>query len=752
MIVGFGSIGQGVLPLILRHIDLDPEQITIVTAEERGRDEARRATASRFIDRAADARELPPACSSRCSAQGDFLLNLSVDVSSVALIELCPASTARSTSTPASSPGPAATPTPRCRPSQRSNYALRESALALRAGIAGGPTAVLTHGANPGLVSHFVKQALLNIAARHRRRRRAAPHDRADWARARPRPRRQGHPHRRARHPGRQPRRSASGEFVNTWSIDGFVGEGCQPAELGWGTHEKHLPADGAPPRFRLRRRDLPDAARRRARACAPGRRSKARSTASSITHGEVDLDRRLLHRARTATACATGRPCHYAYHPCDDAVLSLHELAGKNWQHAAERQRLMMDEIVRGIDELGVLLMGHAQGRLLVRLAALASRRRARSCRYNNATSPAGHRGGAGRHGLGDREPAPRHGRARRDRPSTRMLRDLRGPYLGDGGRRLLATGRRCTTAGVLFPEDVDPRRPLAVQELPRAVASPSKKDDPPMTTKIARFLADQRAATPCLVVDLDVVAANYRKLRQAMPDAAIYYAVKANPAREILDAAGRPRLLVRYRQPERDRHGAGGRRRRRAYLLRQHHQEAVRHRRRVCPRRAPLCLRQPRRAREDRRSSARQPRLLPHPHLRRRRRMAAVAEVRLRAGDGSGAAARRGPARRGAVGRFLPCRLAAARPAPVGRGGRRGGAAVPRAGGGRRRARHAEHRRRFSDALPQATSPTLCALWRLRSGGPSPATSATGSRTLSSSPDGRWSATPASSRQRWC
>ena len=32
------------------------------------------------------------------------------------------------------------------------------------------------------------------------------------------------------------------GEFVNTWSIDGFVGEGNQPAELGWGTHEKSLP------------------------------------------------------------------------------------------------------------------------------------------------------------------------------------------------------------------------------------------------------------------------------------------------------------------------------------------------------------------------------------------------------------------------------------------------------------------------------------------------------------------------------
>ena len=43
----------------------------------------------------------------------------------------------------------------------------------------------------------------------------------------------------------------------------------------------------------------------------------------------------------------------HYAYHPCDDAVLSLHELAGKNCQLQG-RQRLMMREIARGMDELG--------------------------------------------------------------------------------------------------------------------------------------------------------------------------------------------------------------------------------------------------------------------------------------------------------------------------------------------------------------------------------------------------------------
>src|SRR5690606_17976960 len=52
----------------------------------------------------------------------------------------------------------------------------------------------------------------------------------------------------------------------------------------------------------------------------------------------------------------------HYAYHPCDDAVLSLHELAGKNWQPQTS-QRIMFNDINTGMDELGVLLMGNHKG-----------------------------------------------------------------------------------------------------------------------------------------------------------------------------------------------------------------------------------------------------------------------------------------------------------------------------------------------------------------------------------------------------
>src|SRR6185436_16023839 len=55
-------------------------------------------------------------------------------------------------------------------------------------------------------------------------------------------------------------------------------------------------------------------------------------------------------------------------------------------------------------------------------------------------------------------------------------------------------------------------------------------------MSRKIARYLAEHTVETPCLVVDLDIIAQNYKRLNKALPDARIYYAVKANPAAPVL------------------------------------------------------------------------------------------------------------------------------------------------------------------------------------------------------------------------
>src|SRR5260370_5149052 len=104
--------------------------------------------------------------------------------------------------------------------------------------------------------------------------------------------------------------------------------------------------------------------------------------------------------------------PCHYAYHPCDDAVLSLHEFAGKNFQ-LQQRKRLIMEEIAEGIDELGVLLMGQANGVYWYgsRLAIAEARRGAPD---HNSTSVQVTRAGVG--GGVSSHPRPRAGVCRHE------------------------------------------------------------------------------------------------------------------------------------------------------------------------------------------------------------------------------------------------------------------------------------------------------------------------------------------------
>src|SRR3546814_5671493 len=53
---------------------------------------------------------------------------------------------------------------------------------------------------------------------------------------------------------------------------------------------------------------------------------------------------------------------CHYAYHPADVAVLSLHEMFGRGGQAPTLHKILDEHEIVDGADELGVLIFGHAK------------------------------------------------------------------------------------------------------------------------------------------------------------------------------------------------------------------------------------------------------------------------------------------------------------------------------------------------------------------------------------------------------
>jgi homospermidine synthase len=379
VMVGCGSIGQGVLPLLLRHIDLAPSQITILNSDERGRAVAEAMGVTYRVSPLT--RDNFRGVLSPLLSAGDFLLNLSVDVSSVALIELCRELGVLYLDT-CVEPWLGGYTDTTLSASQRSNYGLRESALALRDGSDAGPTALITHGANPGLVSHFVKQALLNLA-QDSGLVTTVPTTKAEWAAlAQTLSVKVIHIAERDTQVADIPKQRD--EFVNTWSVDGFVGEGCQPAELGWGTHEPTWPADA-------RRHDFGSGAAIYLER--PGASTRVRTWTPLegpfhgflITHNE-SISIADYYTVKNGQEVAYRPTVHYAYHPADDAVLSVHELAGKNWEMQS-RSRLMMDEIISGTDELGVLLMGHAKGAYWYGSRLTIDEARS-LVPYNNATS----------------------------------------------------------------------------------------------------------------------------------------------------------------------------------------------------------------------------------------------------------------------------------------------------------------------------------------------------------------------------
>jgi homospermidine synthase len=377
--VGFGSIGQGLLPLVLRHIGIAAERITIVSAEDKGSAEAAQYGIKFITERLT--RENFRRVLNPLIGRGDFLINVSVEVSSIALIKLCWEKGAMYLDT-CIEPWPGGYTDPTVPAAKRTNYALREEALALRATSERAPTAVLTHGANPGLVSHLVKQALLNIAA-DTAVDAGAPATRLEWAQL---ARKLGvkviHVAERDTQIASKPKQP--GEFVNTWSVDGFVSEGCQPAEMGWGTHERNFPRDG-------KRHDAGSGAA--IYLMQPGAATRVRTWTPKaghfygfcITHSEA-ISIADYFTVREGATVAYRPTVHYAYHPSDSAVMSVHELAGRNYLQQ-ERQRILMDEISGGIDELGVLLAGHKKNAYWYG-SQLSIGEARQLAPYNNATS----------------------------------------------------------------------------------------------------------------------------------------------------------------------------------------------------------------------------------------------------------------------------------------------------------------------------------------------------------------------------
>jgi homospermidine synthase len=243
VMIGFGSIGRGTVPLIERHIAFDRTKFAIIAPDNENQHLAA-GRSLRFVHTAVTQENYRDLLGPLLAAEPGrgMIVNLSVDTSSVDLMAFAKDIDAFYLDTVVE-PWPGLYTDQSLSPSARSNYALREGILELRRRRPGGVTGISCCGANPGMVSWLVKQALLDIA-RDLRIAHDEPQTRETWGRLMQRVGIKGiHIAERDTQRGRQPK--ARGKFVNTWSVEGFIAEGLQPSELGWGTHERTLPPGG---------------------------------------------------------------------------------------------------------------------------------------------------------------------------------------------------------------------------------------------------------------------------------------------------------------------------------------------------------------------------------------------------------------------------------------------------------------------------------------------------------------------------
>jgi len=382
VIVGWGTIAMASLPLILKHVGISPQQITVVTADNQDKDIAIK-NGLRHIARpltTSNTREIMDPL----LKTGDLLLNLSVDVSSVDLARFALKKGVTYMDTCIE---PAANGYTQGSLVDRTNYMLREHAMTLKQEFTkGSPTALFAHGVNPGLISSILKQALVNIAQDTNLPNFTEPTSKKEWGELM---QKLGVKvvHIAERDTQVTKEHKKKGEFVNTWSSEGFISEGIfQSAELGWGTHEKELPEDGL---------QHTTGSRAAIYLKRPGATTPVRTwTPSQNTfHGFLVTHNESISIAEYFTLYsqdkAIFRPTvHYAYHPSDIAVLSVRELLGNDSiKPDPHLIRVAKDDIIDGQDELGVLVMGHSKGAYWYG-SVLDVHTARKLAPYNNATS----------------------------------------------------------------------------------------------------------------------------------------------------------------------------------------------------------------------------------------------------------------------------------------------------------------------------------------------------------------------------
>ncbi len=365
LVLGCGSVAQSTLPLLVRHLDMPASQITIMDfADRRDRVADLLAAGVGYVQTQVTRDNMAEVLSKHVDA-GDVLIDLAWNIDCVEILQWCHDNGVLYLNTSVEVWDPYADQE-NMDPRNRSLY-VRHMDVRRRAATwsTPGATAVLEHGANPGLVSHFTKRGLLSIAERLLTQPPAdhgcnllavaqALEDKNFPVLAMELGVKVIHIAERDTQITNRPKEVD--EFVNTWSVDGLYEEGLAPAELGWGTHERRLPPDaylhqdGPSNQLALGRMGLDT----QVRSWTPA----GEIVGWVVRHGEAFTitDHLTVWDGQRAAYRPT---VHYAYCPSDSAIASVHELKARHLVMQS-RQRIMNDEIISGGDFMGVLLMGH--------------------------------------------------------------------------------------------------------------------------------------------------------------------------------------------------------------------------------------------------------------------------------------------------------------------------------------------------------------------------------------------------------
>lgn len=339
VLIGYGSIGQALTPMLRRHFP-QLASIRAFAADDLGLAVAQQYGVL-FALLPLTFENFPRILAENLAA-GDLLINVSVNVSSLALIAWCQANGVMYLDT--------------ClepweggyADGQLTNYALRQQAMGLRE--KGRATALVANGANPGLITHLVKKGLEELAGiqgvafkgNYATLARDLGVSTVQIAECDTQDDQRVHPH---------------NTFVNTWSVDGFIAELChQPVELGWGSHEgpRHdvVNVDGTGSAVMPGRTGLDT----RVRSWVP---SAGEQAAHLVTHHEAhSIAAMLTVRGQgSRTYCPT---VFYAYRPCAQARSMIDRLR-RNVARVGEVGKAVMQHPLTGQDELGALLVHNA-------------------------------------------------------------------------------------------------------------------------------------------------------------------------------------------------------------------------------------------------------------------------------------------------------------------------------------------------------------------------------------------------------